>query len=36
MKKKINRMKNYEEIISLIINKRKDLTREEIENIYNY
>jgi hypothetical protein len=31
MKKKINRMKNYEEIISLIINKRKDLTREEIE-----
>lgn len=24
-------MKNYEEIISLIINKRKDLTREEIE-----
>jgi len=27
----INRMKNYEEIISLIINKRKDLTREEIE-----
>ena len=31
MKKKINRMKNYEEIISLIINKRKDLTREELE-----